>query len=859
MKSHSLLLIFVLSALSFVGVGCNQDPTASNLTSDSTGDGEEDAADADNQCTSPETNVIWKGERSIATTAASRGAWSDIELNPDTGYLGTAYIDAGCACIRFTYWDGNNFVDEVIAAGSTTSFTHIRLAYLGDGTPIVVWSNSLTRLQMAIRDSEDMSVSSTWTMKDLDTSGTIMRAIQIKVNPDDEVAIVYGRNTAGSVHIIVCDDDCDSVANYSAASTTLGTSGTTPHIFGLGWCKDGTDYYPVVAFPGAAQVHYAVCRLADINGCLAGIAAWQGGAVQTFTGSGANRASVALAMDDTTDDAPIRAVLNNGAGIAYYQSAFAGGGCADGTVGAIAAGGNITGTAATSGATYMDIERDSGNDYHLVGNLTTTVVHYFNTTTGSFTAWNAAGAVATATLGAAGATRGGIAVDEALGQVYTSFSRTSAAGAFNGNLTLGWVEDMTVASNGAAAEYYITPMTTDGQLQMTASQVPNVSVAATSDGTPATAIVDYSANGATTGVLRYGFRSGSSASDKWTFRNVPVVAQPQNVALAFDTDDKPWIAVYDQLQLRFMLITNSESDGSGGWSTYYFPFITAATAATIPAYNSVALAMDLSAASITPVMVIGLANHATVGNTGVWSARLNPETGRWSNLTQINSTNLAHSVSNVSADFDEDGRIAVAYYDRSTAHNRVEYSHSVDGGVTWSTATNVNALTAMGQGVKVKLNPSTNRPAIGYYDRANNRVYYSYCTTAIATCNDVNNWTYSFMENFTAGVSGLAATSDGLLNVGLTFASDGDVYAMYPIGGLNTGVLALVSNSTGSFPLSTVVSEGPNANVIDNPAISAINFGQPGWNIDSVRTTTGSMHSVYVGAGNWLYATSCGD
>jgi hypothetical protein len=816
------------------------------------------AATTENTCSAPTTTVIWKGERSTAATVAVRGAWSDIKVIPGTTFPASVYTDVGCSCLRYTFWNGTGWSTEIISAASSTSFTHIRLAFLNTGIPVVVWSNSTTILQIAIRDSASVSVEGTWTVSNLDIAGTAIRAVEIKVNPSNQVAILYARNTAGTSHLILCSSGCQLVGNYSSPSTTLGTVGANPHSLGLGWCSSGSAYYPVVAITGATNSTYAVCRQTTLSSCLTGIASWAGGALQTLTGSGANRTVVQLAMDDTTTDAPVRAVLSNGAALAYYQSSFVGGGCATGTIGAIASGGTISGTTANSGNAYLEVQRVSGNNYHLIANEALTAVRYYNTTTGSFTTWNAAGTIATTTLGAAGATRGGLAVDTVNGQAYTTYARTAAVTPYNGNLMFGFVENITVASNGATAEYYETPLTIDGQLQMTVSQVPNLATASTSAGIPATAFVDYSSNSATVGVLRFGMRSGSAASDEWNIRTVPISAQPQSVALIFDTNNKPWIGFFDQLTLRFLLATNSETDGTGTWSTYYFPFRTAVTAATAPAFHSVALAMDRTASVVTPVMIVGIANHATIANTGVWAAKLISTTGNWANMAQIDSTNLANSVSNVTADYDASGNIVVAYYDRS-ASNRLEYAHSVNAGATWSAPTQVTALTASGMGAKIKLNPTTSKPAITYFDRANNRVFYSYCSSVLSGCSSLVNWSYSIVENLTAGVSGLAATSDGLLATGLTFSNTGKAYVQYPIGAGNSGVLALNTNASGTFGNSTILVTGKNANTLSNTTISPINFAQPGWGVDAVRTTTGALHSIHIGPGNWLYATSCGD
>jgi hypothetical protein len=567
---------------------------------------------------------------------------------------------------------------------------------------------------------------------------------------------------------------------------------------------------------------------------------------------------VQLAIDESVTDAPIRAVLNNGSGLAYYESAFPGGGCASGTVGAIAAGGSIAGTTANSGSSYIELQRVSSNNYHLVANESTTSVRYYNTTGGNFATWHAAGTVATATLAAVGSTRGGLAVDESLGQAYTTFARTSAAAPFNGNLIFGLIEEISTASDDANAAYYESPMTLDGQIQTLTNQVPNISVAATSSGTPAVAFVDYSSGSATAGVLKYGFRSGSYATSGWQIRSVPLVGRPQNVALAFDRNNKPWIALYDQQSFRFYLTTNTESDGTGTWTSYTFPLSSIVSAATLPAYHSVALTMDQTSASVNPIMLIGVANHATLSNTGVWAAKLNPATSVWSNVSQLVSINAANSISNLSADSNASGDITVAYYNRGPA-NRVEYIQSLNAGSSWSTATNISVLTGMGMGATVKLNPVTAKPALTYFDKASNRVYYNSCTSALSDCTNLTNWDSSFVDNLTAGVSGISAASEGLLGTGLSFTNNGKAYVVYPAGSGSSGALMLNQNSSGAFESSSVLVAGKNANTTINTAISAINFGQAGWSVDSVRSSTGSLHTAFIGPGNWLYMSSCGD
>lgn len=852
MKFRYLILSTIFS---LVHLGCSESGKVDGVSS-----GTNSAQSAsENTCASPATRVIYTGDRSLTVSPSVRGLYSDTRMNPSSGYPSVAYTDVGCTCLKYTFWNGVRWITEVITAGNSTNYTYLRLRFLSDGTPIVAWSNTTTTLQIAIRSTSSLTASATWTLRVLDSGGTTIRPVEMSVSPSDQVALLYSRNTAGTTHVIFCSSSCNQVLNYSAPSTTLGTSGTTPAQYGVDWCNTGTGYYPVVAFSQAAQAVFAVCRQTNLSTCLGGIASWGSGAVFNLTSSGANRPVISLIMDRSTADAPIRAAVNDGStGIRMYQSSFAGGGCASGTLAAIASGATLAGST-TFGAGYLAMERADSGVYHMAANDAAARTRYFNSVGTTFLTMNAAGTVSSSATAAAGAHRAGFALDVANSQAYFTFARTSIATpqTGNGNLMFAFVENTTVASNNASAEFYEFPLTLDGQIQSLTNQVPNVALAVTSSSVPAVAVVDYSAAATTAGILKYGYRTGTSATSLWSFMTVPLVAQPQNVALAFDQNDKPWIAIFDQQTLRFLLLTNSSTDGTGTWSTYYFPLRVAVSAATAPAFHSVALAMDTStASSIRPVMIVGVANHGTLANTGVWSAKLNPTNSNWSNITQVVSTNAANSISNVTADY-SGTNIVVGYFNRGT-NNRVEYSQSTDSGVTYSAVTPVSGLSASGQGLSIQLNPSTARPAMTYYDKTNNRVYMSRCDTAIATCTSLTNWTTTLVDNLSAGTSTLGATSDGLLGTGLSFSSSGAAYVVFPIGSGNTGSLNINSNGSGSFSnTSTTLLTGKSANTIDNPTVSAINFGQAGWNVQSRRAANGALFNVYNGPGNWLYSTSC--
>ncbi len=851
-----LKLFFLILVFSLFQLSCSETSRVAGLSAVTSDSNQTTSAKT---CSSSSTRVIYAGDRSLTVSPSVRGLYSDTRMNPSSGYPSVAYTDVGCICLKYTFWNGSRWITEVITAGNTTNYVYLRLQFLSDGTPLVVWSNTTTTLQIAIRNSSSLTSVGTWSLRVLDSGGTAIRPVELSVNPSDQVGILYSRNTAGTTHLIVCSSACQQVLNYSAPSTTLGTSGTTPAQYGLDWCNSGSGYYPVVAFSQAGQSVFAVCRQSNLSNCLSGIASWSGSSVYNLTSSGANRPVTSLVIDRTTVDAPIRAAVNDGTtGIRLYQSAFAGGGCASGTLAAIASGATLASTT-TVGTGYLAIERTASGVFHMAANDAAASTRYFNSVGTTFLTMNASGIVSSSATAAAGGHRAGFAVDSANSQAYLTFARTSIATPLtgNGNLMFAYVENTTLASNNASAQFYEFPLTLDGQVQSLTNQVPNVALATTSTSTPAVALIDYSGAATTVGNLKYGYRTGSSASSLWSFMNVPIVAQPQHVALRFDQNDKPWIAVFDQQTLRFLLLTNSSTDGSGSWSAYYFPLRVAATAATAPAFHSVALAMDTSSTSLVrPVMIAGVANHGTLSNTGVWSARLNPTTGDWSNVTQIVSTNAANSISNLVADYVGEN-IVVAYYNRGT-NNRVEYSQSINSGASYSTVNSVSGLTAAGQGLSVRLNPQTSRPSIAYFDKSNNRVYLSRCDTAIASCTSLASWSTVLVDNLSAGTSTLGATSDGLLGTGLTFTDTGTAYVTYPIGAGSTGSLNFNQNSSGSFNnVSTVLYAGNTANTVDNPTVSAINFGQAGWNIQSTRAPNGALFNVHVGPGNWLYSTSC--
>ena len=66
------------------------------------------------------------------------------------------------------------------------------------------------------------------------------------------------------------------------------------------------------------------------------------------------------------------------------------------------------------------------------------------------------------------------------------------------------------------------------------------------------------------------------------------------------------------------------------------------------------------------------------------------------------------------------------------------------------------------------------------------------------------------------------------------------------------------STATTTFTAPATLKSNPVGNISTPVAAVNGNFAHS-WNPSSVRTSSGSLHTVYNGPGNFLYVTSCGD
>jgi hypothetical protein len=234
------------------------------------------------------------------------------------------------------------------------------------------------------------------------------------------------------------------------------------------------------------------------------------------------------------------------------------------------------------------------------------------------------------------------------------------------------------------------------------------------------------------------------------------------------------------------------------------------------------------------------------GNTTLKWTRLTG-TGDWTTVATVNGA----SGSFLSMDFNTSGKMIAAYKDSA---NTVKYFESTDGS-TWSAAYAVAPATS-GEGLTVKINPSTGKPAMAYFKAGVDVVQYASCSSAVGSCSS-GGWTRTTVDSF-AGTSTLATSNFQLLSTGLVFTSDGSPVLIYPRGRETTGSLMIARYSGGSFSVSTLVS-GSNGTIIGTGSPAALNFGVAGWNAVAGLNSANDVTAVFINAGDWLSATSCSD
>lgn len=860
-------------------------------------------------CAVPTTVSLDFGQNTGAANTA-RGVWSDVKFIPTgvatgsgtatgnvvqySSNVGVAYVDTGAQALKFAYWSGSTFTTEIVAGDAAANITYVRLGFLSNspntGLPIIFYANGAVnsgQIMMAARSSASLTAGATWNVTPIDVNaGTTNRALELSISPTDQVALVYQgvtAPTANNIRFVYCSSSCATPSNYVSQSTSAtsridnGATATQTKI-GVGWCQMSAGIYnPAVVYGASATAYqFAICNTGasgnTLTSCLTN-AGWTR-TTATIPVTGASGITSDLYLDASiSGDTPKMMVKDvGGAQMKTFQTSVGCNSVVAGTTYTAAGSSALVGSGIANYAnSYFKIlkapnySNQTSERFFVVANDGTTAIKWSASSTSSFNgAWNTnnAGAIQTVTLNGAGATNLGADLSMTSGQLIASYG--TAAGTFDA--TLGVVNNfLSPGDPGSASNiYYQLPIDEAGHMQLNATQYNNVAIASTSTNRPAVAWVDYSSGVATTGKLKYALRTGSAAANPWEMYPVPgtfSVSAPQYPSLAFDQNDRPWIGYWDAQAAgagRFILATNTASDGSGNWTSYMFPVIVAGhgVPAAQPAANMTAVAMSYTAGVATPTMIV-IDNGTALA---VKAASLNPATGAWSAVTSID-TLAAQGAAFLTADFSTTSNlITIAYQTLTTGGVRVKYTASTDGS-TWPVNASVPypvSNLAQGEGATVKINPVTGLPSIAYYDRANARLYLAQCTTN-CTGTGVPVFTGTSSPALTglgiAGLSGLG--NSNLLTASLTFSNLGVAYVLYNSGQGDTGSLRLIDNTGGTIPSTaplTVVA-GRNGNLTN---ASATNGAIP-WNQRSIRLSNGVLATAYVAPGSSLSVTSCGD
>lgn len=331
--------------------------------------------------------------------------------------------------------------------------------------------------------------------------------------------------------------------------------------------------------------------------------------------------------------------------------------------------------------------------------------------------------------------------------------------------------------------------------------------------------------------------------------------------MAYDHNNRPWVSYFNSngTSSGYYALYNSTTEGSAVWDSLQFPNPVPAGAHTLPAHNDTAMAMYYSGGISYPVMIVMETNsNQTIRSAMINTSSLPYSFGAPSTIATLGTQDAAF----LSSDFDTSGNIVVAWQDLTTSSIEPNYSASNNGGSTWTVSVPITASSGQGQGLKISIDGTTGFPAITYFDRANNQLYFASCLNSPIYCNSMGSW-----SNVAAGsgvaISALTSSStatEGLLNIGLSFNDDGDALLFYPTGmggtiaGAGNAMNLTTINTDSSASTQSWVKGAPN-----NCMNTVFHYGVSGWNAQSKITSTGEKVSAYIGPGNWLYHKSCSE
>ncbi|MBL7715748.1 MAG: hypothetical protein JNL01_09795 [Bdellovibrionales bacterium] len=783
-------------------------------------------------------------------------------------------------------------------------------------------TNQVGRLRFAARNSAITASSlstSTWSTTQLHSVTAAAAAvpefvgIDVAVSPTDAVLVTYLSSTGSATNnraprMALCLSDCTSASNYnyktSAVSTAADNVASTAQVTtaiavtktAAQWCKSGSSYYPAMMWPTSnTTLSYAVCNNATLSNCTTPTTGTWNANGTVLTPAGTNVMGFDMVIDPTVDattgsEKVKVAVGSSAGGIRIAESTT---NCdTPGTMNWTVAG-QITGTPNNFGQNgNIELMKDPGTGtFHIIGNNTNTAISYTNTSGSAtptafntLTSWNTL--VSAETPGGAtvvqsttvlnlgnnlGAAFYGTGATSKIYLTYATAAATIVTPAYQ--MRVVQVQNPSVASNSGAQAFAGEFPDTTGNISIpfaSANPAPwrALKLDHTAAGIPAIAYTDYSETGGLAGnlgKLKFAVRNGSSAGDAWTTTTVASSGQKILPYLHYaPTENRPYIAAFDASVNQFVLYKGSAVDG-GTFTGYSFPSLGTLTAATNPISNEACLA-HYTSGGVEYIVMVALVGSVTTPATysqKIVSAQFNTATNTFGALSttpaSMTNANGGYGLSCIS---DSSGNIGVAYVDQTAtvANGSVRYVSSSDGGVNWGTPLNVGS-TGAGTGASLTLHPTTEKPALSYYQTATGNVFFASCSGTVATCG-TSGWSET-TASAAVGTQSAIATSNAVTVQALravpVYSSSGDRYVIYsagPAAGANAHLMYTKYNSTFlSFDLPAILTRG-------NNIASAVAF-TPTYSVpmmpDAQRSSTGSLSVAYIAPGNYLGVTTCGD
>jgi hypothetical protein len=799
------------------------------------------------------SKVIDAGVKNNTVAAYVRGVYSDTKLQPGTNFMASAFNDlpgaatAAVIGVKFTWYNGSKNVTEFVSGEANVR--DIRLAFLSDKTPIIFYASTLAsnaQVRAAFR-SQALPETGTWNVVNLDSTSALQpRALEVAVSPNDQVLVNFiNTTTAGDTTVIVCNSGCKNAGNYSVVLTPDSAQVANASIAATGaaWCQDPSTaelYLPAVAYAAAVGVRYAVCTQSNLALC-----ATESNWVKWTLGGATTAINIKLVLDSTIPGDIPKVMAFTSAG--YQALSMSTGSC-------IAAGTNSSGTAIAAaglGNSWATVLKDNTGKFHMAANLAATNVKYYNTIGGggnTFTgAWGTSLDVETTTLHPAASANGSAFFNQSKDAINVVYGK-NVANAYTLRL-------MQVGNIGVAAtSSIVSPMSaidTTGAIQLAGATAPlqNIAMATTSSGRPAIVYIDYSVGATANAKLKIAVRESGGSSAYWSVSTILDAVTPMHPSIAFDEDDIPYISYFDAAGNRYVLLQGSRTDGQGSWAQHDFPH-TVLGVGVAPMHNQTAVVM-VGSTDKTPVMII--ADSFTTGARRIRAARFTGSFNPFSTPVDIEALSTG-GVGGLSAASDANGNIAVAYHhiDASGVSSaRVKYSSSANG-ITWTAPIGVSA-NAQGEGLTLRFSPFNNQPRISYFDKVNNWVLFAKCESTATGC-ATGSWSNVKIDE-AAGVSGLSANQIQLLSSYPFIDRAGNPFVLYPRG-IGSGGNLIINRLIGTTWSASTMYSGVNSSFTGiNPAT----FGVAGWNIQASMNEANSATMAYIGPGNWLYVTSCGD